>query len=235
MDLITNLAYLFIFFGGVAAIVLSIIQAKGATKDKNEIIKNQEAKIEELEETLKEKIKFIETYISGGDSYPELEILSIPSNSKKNGKMFFQMANNFDLPIYDLKVEMYDYDLIKLKTFKALGNIDHIKPSDLQKARIISFQETAIPPRTTKAGFYSPEVKECNFYAKLFTRNRITIEKITVMNDKGFYYFAYQLIDEKTGQTLKIFYSQEISEKAKNILNNRLKNIPNNLEIKFSE
>jgi hypothetical protein len=237
MDLITitNSAYFFIFLGGIAAIVLSIIQARGATEDKNEIISKQEQKIKELESTLKEKIKFIESYISGGDSYPELEILSLPNNSKQVGKMFFQMANNFDLPIYDIKVEMYDYDFIKLKTFKGLGNLNYIKPSDFEKARILGFQDATLSPRTMKGGIYSPEAKECNFYAKLFTRNKVIIEKITVMNDKGLYYLAYELIDDSTSQTLKKIYSPGISEKTKDILNKRLIKIPINMEIKFSE
>lgn len=41
MDTITNLAYIFIFLGGLAAIALSIIQAKGATEDKNQILSLQ--------------------------------------------------------------------------------------------------------------------------------------------------------------------------------------------------
>lgn len=235
MDLITNFAYFFIFLGGLAAIVLSIVQARGATEDKNEIIIKQEEKIKDLETSLEEKIKFIERYISGGDSYPELEILSLPNNSKQVGKMFFQMTNNFDLPIYDIKVEMYDYDFIKLKTFKGFGNLDYIKPVDFEKARVLNFQETTLSPTTTKGGIYSPVAKECNFYAKLFTRNKVIIEKITVMNDKGHYYLAYELFDDTTNQSLKKFYSPGISEKTKEILNKRLMKIPKNLEIKFSE
>lgn len=235
MDTITNLAYIFIFLGGLAAIALSIIQAKGATEDKNQIISNQEAKIKELDSTLQAKIKFIESYISGGDSYPEFEILSVYNNSEKTGKMFFQMANNFDLPIYDVKVEIYDYDLVKLKTFKGPRDVDHIKPSDLQNARVISFQETALPPKTTKAGFYSPQARECNFHIKIFTRNKVIIEKITVINDKGYYYLAYELIEEVTQQTLKKVYSPGISEKTKVILDKRLMNISNTMDLKFSE
>ena len=38
-------------------------------------------------------------------------------------------------------------------------------------------------------------------------RNKVIIEKITVINDKGYYYLAYELIEDVIQQTLKKVYS----------------------------
>lgn len=232
---ITNAAYLFIILGSIAAIALSIQQAKGASEDKNEIIRKQELKISELDSTLQEKIKFIERYISGGESYPELEVLSLPSTSSQPSKMFFQIANIFDLPIYDIHFELYDYDFIKSKKIKGEGNLVFIKPSDFEKSRILSSDITTLSPKVTKAGLLTIEVKECNFYAKFFTRNKVIIQKITVLNYKGIYFIAWELFDDNSKKSIIKKYSPNIPDNIKISLDMRLNNIPNELNIKFHE
>jgi hypothetical protein len=66
-------------------------------------------------------------------------------------------------------------------------------------------------------------------------RNKVIIEKITVINDKGYYYLAYELIEDVIQQTLKKVYSPGLSEKTKVILDKRLMNISKTMDLKFSE
>jgi hypothetical protein len=232
MDLITitNTAYFFIFLGGVAAIVLSIKQAQGAEKDKKEIIVEQGEKILELESTLKEKIKFIESYISGGDAYPQLEIIAIPRINSKN-QMSFQLTNNFELPIYDTKVEVYNFDKLKPKIIKVAGKDNSIRQSDYTISLLFRDAVATMTPRSIKGGVFITDVNEGNFYVKLFTRNKVLVQKITIYYFNNTFYVGMVIFEDGNAKKFDRIYSLESTPQIKKILDKRLDLMPDTLNI----
>jgi hypothetical protein len=232
MDLITitNTAYFFIFLGGVAAIVLSIKQAQGAEKDKKEIIVEQGKKILELESTLKEKIKFIESYISGGDAYPQLEIIAIPRINSKN-QMSFQLTNNFELPIYDTKVEVYNFDKLKPKIIKVAGKDNSIRQSDYSISLLFRDAVATMTPRSIKGGVFITDVNEGNFYVKLFTRNKVLVQKITIYYFNNTFYVGMVIFEDGNAKKFDRIYSLESTPQIKKILDKRLDLMPDTLNI----
>ena len=93
---LTVIAYILISLGCLGGILLSWTQAKGATDDRDLIIRKNDSTIASLQNKLEEQNEFNRKYISGGDAYPRIDIVPI---SGVKGKMSFQLANNFDLPI----------------------------------------------------------------------------------------------------------------------------------------
>lgn len=232
MDLITitNVSYFFIFLGGIAAIVLSIKQAQGAEEDKKEIIEKQEKKIIELDSTLKEKIKFIESYISGGDAYPQLDIIAVSKENNIN-QMSFQLANNFELPIYDTKVEVYNFDKLKSKIIKVAGKDDSISQSDYTVSLLFRDVISTMTPHSIKGGIYVTDVAEGNFYVKLFTRNKMLIQKITIYHFNRIFYVGMAIYEDGSAKKFDRIYSLESTPEIKKILDKRLDLMPDILNI----
>lgn len=232
MDLITitNVAYFFVFLGGVAAIVLSLKQAQGAEDDKKEIIEKQEKKIHELDSTLKEKIKFIESYISGGEAYPQLDIISV-SRIHNINQMSFQLANNFELPIYDTKVEVYNFDKLKSKIIKVAGKDYSISQSDYTISLLFRDAVSTMTPHSIKGGIYITDVHEGNFYAKLFTRNKMLVQKITIYSFNGIFYVGMAIYEDGNPKKFDRIYSLESTPEIKKILDKRLDLMPDTLII----
>ncbi|RYJ37499.1 hypothetical protein NU08_3491 [Flavobacterium anhuiense] len=227
---ITNVSYFFIFLGGIAAIVLSIKQAQGAEDDKKEIIEKQEKKIHELDSTLKEKIKFIESYISGGDAYPQLDIIAV-SKANNINQMSFQLANNFELPIYDTKVEVYNFDKLKPKIIKIAGKDDRISQSDFTNSLIFRDAVATMTPHSIKGGIFITDVREGNFYAKLFTRNKMLVQKITIYHSNEIFYVGMAIYQDGSPKKFDRIYSLESTPEIKKILDKRLNLMPDTLII----
>jgi len=232
MDLITitNVSYFFIFLGGIAAIVLSIKQAQGAEDDKKEIIEKQEKKIHELDSTLKEKIKFIESYISGGDAYPQLDIIAV-SRANNVNQMSFQVANNFELPVYDTKVEVYNFDKLKPKIIKVAGKGSSISQSDYTVSLLFRDVIATMTPHSIKGGIYITDVNEGNFYAKLFTRNKMLVQKITIYHFNKIFYVGMDIHQDGSSKKINRIYSLESTREIKKILDKRLDLMPDTLII----
>ncbi|MFC0778865.1 hypothetical protein [Flavobacterium sp. HJSW_4] len=227
---ITNAAYFFIFLGGVAAIVLSIKQAQGAEDDKKEIIEKQEKKIIELDSALKEKIKFIESYISGGDAYPQLDLIALSKVSKID-QMSFQLVNNFDLPVYDIKVEVYNFDKMKSKIING-GRKDYsISQSDYTNCLLFRDALSTMTPHSIKGGIFITQVQEGNFYSKLFTRNKMLVQKITIYYFNRIFHIGMAVYEDGSPKKFDRIYSLESTPEVKKILDERLDLMPDTLNI----
>ncbi|MFH7000469.1 hypothetical protein ACHRVZ_21335 [Flavobacterium sp. FlaQc-57] len=97
--------------------------------------------------------------------------------------MSFQLANNFDFPVYDTKVEVYNFDKMKSKTIKVAGKDARISQSDYTNCVVFRGAVATMTSHSIKGGVFITDVQDGNFYAKLFTRNKMPVQKITI------YYF----------------------------------------------
>lgn len=261
----TIFAYVLILLGGVGAILLGIQQSISAYNDsiKNteshektqnivvdksketqnelkrraDIIDKKNKEIKKLQDKLIDKSEFIEKYISGGNSYPILHVVQLGNLQNLPNKINFDLINEFKLPNYDVRVELYDYDLIKLKTFRVFGHGERnfMKPTDYEACRLLFHKEALLKPEAILKKLYGTELREGNFFAKIFTRNKLIIQKISIYKDDNVFYIGSEFFDDDIQKTLLTKYSSKLTPKVKQILRKRLDEIPNNLELGFFE
>lgn len=258
MNTLTFIGLALILFGGIGAILLAIGQARTSYNDKTEIIstlkqevselkvereklntelefrdkkiQEQNSKIETLSNKLVEKSEYNEKYISGGNSYPLIELGSFGNTEDGSSKILFTLKNTFEFPIYNLNIEVYDYDEIQSKTFLYGEKKEKaIKMEDYVHSRIIEFKKELIPPKTSDSSIGSLQLKPYNLYIIIHTRNKVIIQKIAVIKyEEKFYkgYVIYNLLEKKIlEESNNLIYSLDIQNKLKenlNIISNNL-------------
>lgn len=225
---LTVIAYILISLGCLGGILLSWTQAKGATDDRDLIIRKNDSTIASLQNKLEEQNEFNRKYISGGDAYPRIDIVPI---SGVKGKMSFQLANNFDLPIYDIKVEVYDFDKLKTKIVKVKGMDDSINQTDFINSLLFSAKESTMTPHTIRGGVYTSDIREANLYIKSFTKNKVLIQKITIYRYKGNFHVGMEILEDGNLKKLERIYSKDVPEEIKNTLDKRLELMPDILNL----
>ena len=261
----TIFAYVLILLGGVGAVILGWQQSISAyydsvknteshektqnivadksketqneLKKRADIIDKKNKEIKKLQDKLIDKSEFIEKYISGGNSYPILHAVELGNLQNSPSKIYFDLLNEFKLPNYDVRIELYDYDLIKLKTFRVfgLGERNFMKPIDYEACRLLFHKEALVKPESILKSLYGTELREGNFFVKLFTRNKLVIQKISICKYDNVFYIGSEFFDDDIKKTLLTKYSSGITPKVKQILRKRLDEIPNNLELGLLE
>lgn len=229
-SILTVIAYILISLGCVGGILLSVMQARGATDDRNLIIRKNDSTITDLRNKLEAQNEFIKSYISGGDAYPQLDIITV-SKVNSTYQMSFQLANNFELPIYDTKVEVYNFDKLKSKIIKVTGTNASIGQSDYTTSLLFRDAISTMTPHSIKGGIFITDVREGNFYAKLFTRNKMLVQKITIYNFKGIFYVGMDISQDGSPKKFDRIYSLESTPEIKKILDKRLDLMPDTLNI----
>lgn len=264
----TIIAYIFILLGGLGAIILGVQQTIGAWKDnqsnmgahqetrntvtekteelestlkaRDKKIEKQNKKIDSLNSELLKKSNFIETYISGGDAFPIMRITRI-GNVIPN--IHFDLENKFNLPIYDVNIELYDYDVLMRNTFKGNGEEGKkfIYLNIYRQTRLVQYNIALLSPKTTKTGTNPNDipVKDYNFYMKIQTRNRSLIQKSTLLycengKDSG-HYEAIETYDVFTKKCIYSYYHPKSTPEIRKKLKDRLKKIPLKLDFEAVE
>lgn len=259
-DFWTYFAYFMILFGTVGGILLAIIQAKGAKEDsekqlkghqktivflknttsslrkdlknRDEKINSQQEEIKELYKVLSGKSDFIEKYISGGNSFPYVKIEEIQNIDHQPTKYFFNIHNDFDLPIYDIHVKIMDYDLFKEKSFLIFGAGEHkfIKVRDFDACTLSTTDINLMYPKSVKSPLVAGHSKEYNLYIKIHSRNKLLHQKITVYILGNRAYIGSEVHDPMEKKMVKSDYNSTAPVEIQKELQKRLKAIPTNLE-----
>jgi len=262
----TIIAYIFILLGGVGAIILGIQQTVGAWKDsqknmdahqqtintiteeKNKLnstlkvrdkkIEKQNEKIDILNSELLKKSNFIEKYISGGDGYPIIKLSELPNiDNKKQTKLKLNLVNEFQLPLYNTHVEVYNFDLIKSKWFNIFPVEDkfYMNPSDYDSCRITLFNNDLLYPGSNVDGIFLIPTNEYNLFIKIHSRSKLIIEKLTVYHHENTFYYAIEIYDIYTNKLIRSDYNKNAPKEVQKILKQRLKSIPTNLGLHLIE
>lgn len=176
-------------------------------------ISDQNLKIESLSNQLIEKSDFIQKYLSGGDNYPFVDINGIPDERGENAAITFSVVNLFDLPIYDIAIEAWDYDLILSRT----SNIDKesfIKRENFNNSKIIVFETRLLSPNMIDLNPGSYPLKPYQIHIMIHTRNKSLIQKVSIIEHRGRFFAGYQIFSYPDIKLIKEhFYTTSIEIK----------------------
>lgn len=197
-------------------------------EERDKKIQEQNSKIENLSSKLVEKSEYIEKYVSGGESYPRIEIGELINANDGNSKLSFSLRNSFELPIYNIVIQAYDYDELQSKTF-LIGDKKSIKLTDYDNSRIIDFQRDLLTPLSSVTGLGTFTLKTYRLYIKIHTRNKTLIQKIAIINYEDHYYSGFTIYDLSSKKVIEENFNNNSPTKAQIELKEKLETIPNNI------
>jgi hypothetical protein len=194
-------------------------------------IGDQNQKIESLSNQLIEKSDFIQKYISGGDSYPCVDINGIPDEKGENKAITFSVVNTFELPIYDITIEAWDNELILFRTSHTPEG-SFIKREDFNNSKLFVFEKKLLSPSSIDLYPGSHPLRPYQIYMRIHTRNKSLIQKASIIEHSGRFFAAYQIFSYPDMKLIKEhFYTT--SDAIKQDLKVQLDEIPNLMKQKI--
>ena len=173
-------------------------------------ISDQNQKIESLSNQLIEKSDYIQNYLSGGDSYPYVDINGIPNEKGENAAITFSVVNSFELPIYDITIEAWDYDLIVSKT-SYIAKDCFIKREDFNNSKLFIFEKRLLSPNSIDLYPGSHPLRPYEIYIRIHTRNKSLIQKASIIEHNGSFFASYQIFSYPDMKLMKEhFYTTSI-------------------------
>jgi hypothetical protein len=198
-------------------------------------IQEQNKSIISLSEKLAEKSEYIQNYLTGGKSFPFLDIREFPRNINEPQKFLFQLENNFELPIYNIEGLVYDYEIVKQKSFyKERFPEPFIKLDDLKAARILDIRFDAVPANKYRTFEKEFTAKDGSYYIIIHARNQAVVEKIAVLKVGEGFTYGFQVLNLK-GEILKQDIKKDLPSEIKAKVIQRLNSIPNNMKFNIDD
>ena len=193
-------------------------------------IREQNKNIIELSTKLANQSKYIQDFVSGGDSYLFLDMRKLSPKGSITSFMF-QLENHFDLPVYSIDCDIYNYELISPKFYRKNNNKElFIKIEDYKNAEVIQIKY----PELRANGHYTIDrvfpVNDCLYYSYVRTRSKTVFIKMTILIVGQGDYFGFQVFD-KNGQLLKEDINKEMPKEISNKIRSRLNSIPTNISL----
>jgi hypothetical protein len=178
-----------------------------------------------LNNQLIEKSDYIQKYISGGNSFPSIDVNGIPDETGVNAAITFSLVNSFNLPIYDITVEAWDYDQVIQKTsFTSKEGV--IRRGDFSNSKIFTCEMKSLPPNTIDLHPGSFPLRPYRLWVAIHSRNKFVIQKIAMVNYEGKFYAGYLILEYPNWEKLKEhFYTT--SPDIQKELKKELDSIPN--------
>lgn len=196
-------------------------------------IQKQSEQIITLNQKLAEKSDYIQNYLTGGNGFPFLDMREFPQKGDNQQNFLFQLENDFDFPLYNIKITVFDYDKIKknIYTDKLLSE-KHIKIDDYKDAKILETDFSEIPAKQYITIDQQFPVRSGNYYITIHCRNLTIVEKITVLRIGQGNYYGFQVLSLKE-DILKQDIKDEMPKEIKTKIIESLNSIPNNLKVQL--
>jgi hypothetical protein len=193
-------------------------------------IQQQTEKIEDLNNKLLEKADYIQKYLSGGEGFPYVDFLILNSKPGETQKFLLITKNDFELPIYNIHIEGFDYDRLASKKFKfSLNgeNKDAISAEDFSESLVFTYDSELLRSGGGEGSKTEYEVKNSKYYITINTKSIVVVQKVVMHIYEGRMYVAYQIVALKGGILKEHFYDAQINESGKEFIRGKLNEIPN--------
>lgn len=221
-------------------------QLNGIEKERNELTKDlelrdfrvekQSEEIINLNKKLAEKSEYISNYLTGGEGFPFIDLLSFETSKVSPKKLFVKIENSFELPIYNIDFKIMDYDMIeKLSYYNSEKKLREISEKDYYNSIIFNKEISELPPKQWNSFESKIFQRSFRFHLNIRTRNGVFIEKIVaieIIND--FFWYGFQLFDKK-GNLLYENINKEMKPEFKKMIQKQLATIPVNLKLQIME
>lgn len=192
--------------------------------------KNKSEEIIQLNKELLKKSEELNKFLGGSDAYPILLVSSMNSKTGESG-FTFKISNEFDYPIYDIEINVFDFQFI-IDNSNREGGVYVITKENFTKSILFAKADNHLK---SKSELLTPKVfqiKDGIFYVKLACRGSFVFEKIAFVRIGNVIAHGFVVYDDN-GKILKKWYGQNPSNEIKLKLDAKFNLIPDNVELKF--
>lgn len=198
-------------------------------------IRQQNQEIKSLSNKLVEKSEYIEEFVAGKNRFPFVEMKKVINNKGKADVFVFSIENSFKYPIYNIQIQAFDYDKIISATYRIETEKKKvIKMADYLNARIFEYNTEEIPSGEFRMSPEQYPVKQGNIYIKIHSRSKSVVQKIVFIKYGNMTHVGYMIVDH-SGKILKEHIYDNTPNKIQLEIITKLKNIPNDLDLIFTE
>ena len=184
---------------------------------------------------LNEKSEYIQNYLTGGTGFPFIDIRNFATKLSSQQNCVFQVENDFDYPLYNVSIDVFDYDILQSKSHFESGLSEvMIKIDDYKKAKIMEINYQEIPSKEYRTIDKKFIEKEGRYLINIHSRNMTTVERIAILKLGEGYYYGFQVINLK-GEVLKQLIKEDMPEEIRKLVIDKLKSIPNNMKYILEE
>lgn len=197
-------------------------------------IQGQNQNIESLSNKLVEKSEYIEEFMTGKNRYPYIEMKRIRGDSDKLDVFSFSVENSFEFPIYNIQIQVFDYEKIVSATYIDNEKKKSIKMGDYLNAIIFEYKTDEIPSREFRMSDKQYTNKSGIFFIEIHSRSKSVIQKIVLVEHGNNSYAGYIVIDN-SGNILKENIYNNPPNEIQSEIKDKFKDIPNFLDLIFTK
>ncbi|MDF2192568.1 hypothetical protein [Paraflavitalea sp. CAU 1676] len=203
-------------------------------KERDQKIGSQNEEIIVLNRKLVDKSEYIENYLTSKKAHPNIILNRILGNGRKSDKFCFYIENKSEYPIYDIKIEVFDYNKLKQYVFKNVGDDKQFISIENYMGSVFARMEyNSLSPKSIITCQPPIDPVESIFYVKIHTRNATFIEKIVFHRVGQSIYVGTTLYDLKWN-VLNHYVYEEAPNKIRIEIEQILNEIPNELTYYFT-
>ena len=194
-------------------------------KERDEKLSVQNKKIESLNNKIFEKSEFIQNTLFGkGFIYLDIVTEIIPEKSSENVIIYFRAKNNFEFPLYNVDIEIFNFDIMESKITDVTG-IKKIDANGYKEFLIFKKVYPEINPSfsISYAGFPLDYLNVKRYYIKITHRNGTYWERVLFHNENKGIYPLIEVFDTKKDELVHSKY--EFPKGKKDALLNELNKI----------
>ena len=149
---------------------------------------------------------------TGGNSFPFIGLRKAIGITKDD-KFYFLIENNFDLPIYNITIQIFDFNALSSSSFTKKNEKGiFIKMDDYKKARLYEAELNELPARSSRMSEDLLNPKYSSFLIKINSRNRIVFQKLVIIQKGNDYYAGFSVFDTKGGILKEEIYGNPSSK-----------------------
>ena len=199
---------------------------------------SQSNKIDELRDEntqlykdLLTKSEELNKFLGASDAYP---ILLVSSRNSKTGnyEFIFKIENEFEYPIYDVEINVFNFQFIIDNSVLEDGKYV-IKKQDFNRSLIFQYDNNNIAAKTNVISPKDFQIDDGILYVKLKTRGNFVFEKIAFVKLGKIIHHGFMVYDGD-GNILKKWYGNNPTNEIKSKLEEKFNLIPNHVELKFT-
>lgn len=194
--------------------------------------KNKSEEIIHLNTELLKKSEELNKFLGASDAFPILVVSPISVN---NGSLNFNfiIGNEFDYPIYDIGINVFDFQYIIENSVKNNEGKFLISKNDFEKSMFLHNEEQLIPANSRSIIPKNLLIEEGILYAKLKSRRGFIFEKIAFVKIGNEMAHGFMIYDQENN-VLKTWYSDS-SKEVKQKINEKFKIIPKSVSMIYTE
>lgn len=203
-------------------------QLKDELEDRDKRIHVQQDKILNLSSQLVEKSDYITNFLTGGKGFPIITP-SIIRTSNGSGKVTFTLANENELPLYDVVAVVFDWNYIEPRIEHSTnGSPPKLKQQDLIKSTMYRFDESQMFEKSNIISKDQFDLSDGLLWITLKCRSAVVHEKMAFVIEGGVVYQAFMVYNEK-GEILKEWMPDGIPSTAREAIKKKFGRIPTNV------